>query len=56
VLIGGGVTAGNVARALAAAQGVVVSTALMRKGAGPDDLVQWDAGLCARFMEAARGA
>jgi predicted TIM-barrel enzyme len=55
VLIGGGVTEGNVARALAAAQGVVVSTALMRKGAGPDDLVHWDADLCARFMDAARG-
>lgn len=56
VLIGGGVTEGNVARALAAAQGVVVSTALMRKGAGADDLVHWDADLCARFMDAARRA
>jgi predicted TIM-barrel enzyme len=56
VLIGGGVTAGNVGQALGAAEGVVVSTALMRAGAGPDDLVQWDAGLCARFMDAARAA
>lgn len=54
ILIGGGVTAGNVAQALAAADGVVVSTALMLKSAGEDDLLRWDADLCARFMEAAR--
>lgn len=54
VLIGGGVTTANVAQALHASQGVVVSTALMRKGAAPHDPVQWDADLCARFMDAAR--
>lgn len=56
VLIGGGVTESNVGRALRAAQGVVVSTALMRKGTAPDDPLQWDADLCARFMDAARAA
>ena len=56
ILIGGGVTADNVARALQSADGVVVSTALMRKGAAPDDPVQWDADLCRRFMDAARAA
>ncbi|MBC7157426.1 MAG: phosphoric monoester hydrolase, partial [Rhodobacteraceae bacterium] len=56
VLIGGGVTGDNVAQALAAAQGMVVSTALMRRGAAPDDPVQWDADLCRRFMDAAGAA
>jgi predicted TIM-barrel enzyme len=56
VLIGGGVTVENVGEALRAAEGVVVSTALMRGGAGPDDLVLWDADLCRRFMDAARAA
>lgn len=54
ILIGGGVTAANVGQALRAGQGVVVSTALMRKGAGADDLLLWDADLCHRFMDAAR--
>lgn len=54
ILVGGGVTEENVGRALAGAEGVVVSTALMRKGASPDDLVRWDADLCRRFMDAAR--
>lgn len=55
VLIGGSVTASNVAQAMVAADGVIVSTALMRKPTGEDDLLQWDADLCARFMDAARG-
>ena len=54
VLIGGGVTDANVADALAAADGVVVSSALMRRDAEPGDLRQWDADLCHRFMDAAR--
>lgn len=54
ILIGGGVTAANVGEALAAGDGVIVSTALMRRGAGEDDLVRWDADLCRRFMDAAR--
>lgn len=54
VLIGGGVTKDNVAQALAGSDGVVVSSALMRRDAAPDDLVRWDAGLCQRFMDAAR--
>ncbi len=56
ILIGGGVTEGNVGEALGAADGVVVSSALMRKDAGPDDIVRWDADLCRRFMDAARAA
>lgn len=55
VLIGGGVTAGNVDKALAAAQGVIVSSALMRNAAEEDDLVRWDVDLCSNLMEAARG-
>lgn len=54
ILIGGGVTSENVAEALATASGVIVSSALMRKSADEDDLVQWDADLCHRFMDAAR--
>jgi predicted TIM-barrel enzyme len=56
ILIGGGVTAANVKKALKAADGVIVSSALMRKGADKDDLVQWDADICRRFMEAVRSA
>ena len=54
LLIGGGVTEANVGEALHASDGVIVSTALMRKDAGEDDIVRWDADLCRRFMEAAR--
>lgn len=54
LLIGGGVTAENVVAALNAASGVIVSSALMRKSAGEDDLVQWDTELCNRFMDTAR--
>ena len=55
VLIGGGVTAANVSQALQASDGVVVSSALMRTDAGPDDPVRWDGDLCRRFMDAVRG-
>lgn len=54
ILIGGGVDTGNVAQALACAEGVVVSSSLMRGDAGADDPVRWDAGACARFMDAVR--
>jgi hypothetical protein len=53
VLIGGSVDAGNVAAALAKADGVIVSSALKRKAA-PGELVQWDEDKVARFMDAAR--
>jgi predicted TIM-barrel enzyme len=56
ILIGGGVTAANVAEALGASDGVVVSTALMRVDAGPEDLIRWDADRCRRFMDTARAA
>jgi uncharacterized protein len=56
VLIGGGVTEVNVEAALGAADSVIVSTALLRKGAGPEDLARWDAGLTERFVVAARRA
>lgn len=56
LLIGGGVTIANVGEALGASDGVIVSTALMAKGASPDDLVQWDTDLCHRFMDAAQAA
>jgi membrane complex biogenesis BtpA family protein len=56
ILIGGGVTADNVTEALTAASGVIVSSALMRKGAAEEDLIQWDADLCRWFMDAARAA
>lgn len=56
LLIGGGVTEANVAKALAASDGVIVSSALMRLDAEEDDLVRWDADLCRRFMDAARAS
>jgi uncharacterized protein len=55
VLIGGGVTEANVGEALAACDGVIVSTALMLNGAGPADVLRWDIDLTRRFMDAARG-
>lgn len=55
ILIGGGVTRENVRAALAASEGVVVSSALMKTDAKPDDLTRWDSDLCRRFMDAARG-
>ena len=54
VLIGGSVTEGNLAEALAVAEGAVVSTSLMRPGASPDDVLQWDADRTRRFMDAVR--
>lgn len=56
VLIGGGVGMANVAEALAASDGLIVSSALMRDGAGEDDLLRWDPDRCRRFMDAVRAA
>jgi predicted TIM-barrel enzyme len=56
ILIGGGVTTENVTQAIASADGVVVSSSLMRKGIAADDPVRWDGDACARFMDAARTA
>jgi uncharacterized protein len=53
VLIGGGVSEHNVAESLAVADGVIVSTALMREQAR-SDLVQWDADKTRRFMDRVR--
>jgi len=55
ILLGGSVTTGNVGEALRAADGVIVSTALMRKDTAPGDVLRWDADLCRRFMDNARG-
>ncbi len=54
ILIGGSVTEANVGQALAHSDGVVVSSALMRKDAAANDVLRWDADLCRRFMDAAR--
>lgn len=56
ILLGGGVTQGNVGEALKAADGVIVSTALMRKDAEAGDVLRWDADLTQRFMDGARAA
>lgn len=56
ILLGGSVTEANVAQSLATADGVIVSTSLMRKDAAPRDVLKWDQGLTERFMEAARKA
>jgi predicted TIM-barrel enzyme len=53
ILLGGSVTEGNVAHALSVADGVIVSTALMRQGAAPGDVLRWDRDLTRRFMDAA---
>jgi membrane complex biogenesis BtpA family protein len=50
ILIGGGVDSGNVGAALRCADGAIVSTALMRAGAGAP---RWDPELIRRFMDAA---
>ena len=54
ILLGGGVTEDNVAEALGAAQGVVVSSSLMRRGAGGDETLRWDADRTRRLMDRAR--
>lgn len=54
IVLGGSVTAANVAAALTAADAAIVSTALMRKDAGEADLLRWDADFACRFVDAAR--
>lgn len=54
VVVGGGVTEANAQSALAVADGVIVSTALMRPAPDARDLVRWDSDAVARFMDAAR--
>lgn len=54
ILIGGSVTEANVGEALKNSDGVVVSSALMRKGAAKNDVLRWDTDLCRRFMDEAR--
>ncbi|WP_376093644.1 BtpA/SgcQ family protein [Roseomonas sp. CCTCC AB2023176] len=56
ILLGGGVTETNVAEALCVAQGVIVSSSLMRKDAGPDGLLRWDRDATNRLMDRARAA
>jgi hypothetical protein len=53
LLIGGGVDESNVGAALQEADGVIVSTALLRDQPGP---VKWDAEKTRRFMDRARAA
>ncbi len=54
ILIGGSVTEQNVGQALSASDGVIVSTALMRKDAKANDILKWDIDITRRFMDAAR--
>ncbi|MEM1049930.1 MAG: BtpA/SgcQ family protein [Pseudomonadota bacterium] len=52
ILIGGSVTTDNVGQALDAADGVIVSSALRRKGAAPDAMDRWDGAAVRAFMDA----
>lgn len=57
ILIGGGVDADNAEQAFGHAQGAVVSTSMMRPGAGSLSPGRWDLGRCRAVVEAAaRGA
>jgi predicted TIM-barrel enzyme len=56
ILVGGGVTAGNVAEVLRHADGAVVSRAIMRKDADKADIVRWDRGACENLMAVARNS
>ncbi len=53
ILLGGSVTSANVTAALDAADGVIVSTALMREKSGPRDLLRWDLDRARILIEAA---
>lgn len=53
LLLGGGASEENVTEVLRYADGVIVSTALMRDSTSPNDLIQWDYDKCRRFMERA---
>jgi predicted TIM-barrel enzyme len=54
ILLGGGVTEDNVAEALGAAQGIIVSSSLMRRDAASGDLLRWDRDRSRRLMDLAR--
>jgi predicted TIM-barrel enzyme len=54
ILIGGGVDAGNVARALEASDGVIVSSSLMLRDRPAGSVAFWDKDACRRLMDAAR--
>lgn len=56
LLLGGGVTEGNVAEAFGAADGVIVSTALMKSGTTEADTLRWDASKTRGFMGRATAA
>jgi len=56
ILLGGSVTSENIAETLAVADGAIVSTDLMRRGAGPADLLHWDTDKARRLVDAAHGA
>lgn len=49
--IGGGISARNARDALSVADGVVVSTSLLRQDAEPSDILQWDAGAVRYLMD-----
>ena len=51
ILIGGGITGANVVQALSIADGVVVSTSLMRSEQPADDLIRWDVDSARRLMD-----
>ena len=53
LLMGGGVTAANVAEVLKYANGVVVSRGFKRNDYGEDEIIRWDLDLMKRFMDAA---
>ena len=54
LIIGGGVTTANVAQALRVADGVIVSTSLMRTRHAPDEILRWDRDETHRFMDVVR--
>lgn len=52
LIIGGSVNSANVSQALGTADGVIVSTSLLRSDAKPDDLVRWDISKISQFVDA----
>jgi predicted TIM-barrel enzyme len=55
LILGGSATAENIAQVLKVADGVIVSSALKRKGAA-EDILQWDINLVKQFMDAVHQA
>jgi predicted TIM-barrel enzyme len=54
ILLGGGVTAANVAQALACTTGVIVSRAMMKANTTSNDRLHWDSDAAKGFMDVAR--